>query len=232
MKAKSRKRCNSFTEDDGSHRPDVAPSLNEQEITCFLCPFSSSLSEEEEKDGWPTWFAAAHRVTCTECIEGHLARMGSYMFTEYYDKATSGGVQMMELVHAYWALVISDDGPALFLRQLEPVLKLRSTFSQLMGITNFSHKLDSLCQAFTNQTDFQQAYDQLLAVAQDPSSHEGIHLELVQIGIQHFNFMDIVFEVVVLGVLGEARPQICPVSLSNFCSNIMWQEVFLTTYRS
>ncbi|KAL7882732.1 hypothetical protein SRHO_G00003900 [Serrasalmus rhombeus] len=58
--------------------------------------------------------------------------------------------------------------------------------SQLMRITNFSHKLDSLCQAFTNQPDFQQ--------------------------IQHFNFMDIVFEVVVLGVLGEARPQICPVA--------------------
>ena len=52
MKAKSRKRCNSFTEDDdGSHSLDVAPSLNEQEIICFLCvSLLPSLSEEEEDE--------------------------------------------------------------------------------------------------------------------------------------------------------------------------------------
>ncbi|KAL7827956.1 hypothetical protein AOLI_G00311080 [Acnodon oligacanthus] len=166
-------------------------------------------------------------------------------WAEYYDEVTCGGVQMIELVHTYWALVICSDGwifsvhsvannvspdsasdsesepgfpsspqPSTFSEAAEAspetrVVPALHNFSQLMGITSFSHKLDSLHQAFTiilsntencnhlsvagrmilgtlatlnatNQTDFQQAYDQLLAVAQDPSSHEGIQLVLAE----------------------------------------------------
>ncbi|KAL7866585.1 hypothetical protein AOLI_G00143990 [Acnodon oligacanthus] len=55
---------------------------------------------------------------------------------------------------------------------------------------------------------FQEAYARLVAFAEDASHREAICTELAQ--IQHFNFLDIVFELVLLGVLQGARPLIYP----------------------
>ncbi|KAL6468815.1 hypothetical protein MHYP_G00223390 [Metynnis hypsauchen] len=57
---------------------------------------------------------------------------------------------------------------------------------------------------------FQEAYATLVAFAQDASHREAICTELAQVGIQHFNFLDIVFELVLMGVLQGARPPIYP----------------------
>ncbi|KAI4905607.1 hypothetical protein NFI96_026861, partial [Prochilodus magdalenae] len=112
-------------------------------------------------------------------------------------------------------------------------------YTEIKGIHNVPLKLNTLRQAFTtilsdanwredacetgrtvlgnlatlNGRDlnaFHQAYDQLLGLVQDPFYREGIEAELAQIGIQHFNFLDIVYEVVMLGIQAGARPQICP----------------------
>ncbi|KAL6468827.1 hypothetical protein MHYP_G00223510 [Metynnis hypsauchen] len=61
---------------------------------------------------------------------------------------------------------------------------------------------------------FQEAYATLVAFAQDASHREAICTELAQVGIQHFNFLDIVFELVLLGVLQGERPPIYPVKES------------------
>ncbi|KAL6464918.1 hypothetical protein MHYP_G00272350 [Metynnis hypsauchen] len=45
----------------------------------------------------------------------------------------------------------------------------------------------------------------LLLVAQNPLYAEGIEMELTQIGIQQLNFIDIVYELVLFGVLAGAR---------------------------
>ncbi|KAI4904890.1 hypothetical protein NFI96_011589, partial [Prochilodus magdalenae] len=119
------------------------------------------------------------------------------------------------------------------------VLLFHSVYTEIKGIYNVPLKLNTLRQAFTtilsdanwredacetgrtvlgnlatlNGRDlnaFHQAYDQLLALVQDPFYREGIEAELAQIGIQHFNFLDIVYEVVMLGIQAGARPQICP----------------------
>ncbi|XP_036435633.1 uncharacterized protein LOC118814079 [Colossoma macropomum] len=112
-------------------------------------------------------------------------------------------------------------------------------YTRIKRIDNFPLKLIALRQAFTiilnnaecrkdvcetgrkilgdlgtlnarDLTAFQQAYDRLLALVQDPSCREGIEVELAQIGIHHFNFIDIVYEVVIFGVQCGVRPQICP----------------------
>ncbi|KAL7866592.1 hypothetical protein AOLI_G00144060 [Acnodon oligacanthus] len=57
---------------------------------------------------------------------------------------------------------------------------------------------------------FQEAYATLVAFAEDASHREAICTELAQVGIQHFNFLDIVFELVLMGVLQGARPPIYP----------------------
>ncbi|XP_036443077.1 protein transport protein sec31-like [Colossoma macropomum] len=57
---------------------------------------------------------------------------------------------------------------------------------------------------------FQEAYARLVAFAQDASHREAICTELAQVGIQHFNLLDIVFELVLMGVLQGARPPIYP----------------------
>ncbi|KAL6468816.1 hypothetical protein MHYP_G00223400 [Metynnis hypsauchen] len=57
---------------------------------------------------------------------------------------------------------------------------------------------------------FQEAYATLVAFAQDASHREAICTELAHVGIQHFNFLDIVFELVLMGVLQGARPPIYP----------------------
>ncbi|KAI4895112.1 hypothetical protein NFI96_017063, partial [Prochilodus magdalenae] len=57
---------------------------------------------------------------------------------------------------------------------------------------------------------FHQAYNSLVAVAQDASHREAVCTELAQIGIQHFNFIDVVYELVLMGVLQAARPPISP----------------------
>ncbi|KAI4874708.1 hypothetical protein NFI96_008077, partial [Prochilodus magdalenae] len=107
------------------------------------------------------------------------------------------------------------------------------------GITNFPLRLTALRQAFTTTlsdpqhcnyvsvagrmilgglanlnardlTFFQEAYDHLLLVAQNPCNYGAIEAELAQIGIQNYNLMDVVFELLLLGVYGGMRPQICP----------------------
>ncbi|XP_066517860.1 mitoguardin 1-like [Hoplias malabaricus] len=57
---------------------------------------------------------------------------------------------------------------------------------------------------------FQQLYHRLLVTAESPSCREGVVEELAEIGIQLFNFMDIIFEVVLLRIQAGAEPQICP----------------------
>ncbi|KAL7864889.1 hypothetical protein AOLI_G00163090 [Acnodon oligacanthus] len=51
-------------------------------------------------------------------------------------------------------------------------------------------------------------YDQLLMFSQDLSLQAVIYEELAQFRIHSFSFIDVVFEAVVLGILGGARPQI------------------------
>ncbi|XP_066503503.1 uncharacterized protein [Hoplias malabaricus] len=113
------------------------------------------------------------------------------------------------------------------------------TYMLSKSITNFPLRLDALRHAFSaimsdqfccnhvsvagrmilgalaslnakNLTVFQVAFDSLLAVAQCPSNREAIEAELAQIGIMHYNLMDVVFELVLFGVLGRMRPQNCP----------------------
>ncbi|XP_072537292.1 uncharacterized protein [Salminus brasiliensis] len=122
-------------------------------------------------------------------------------------------------------------------------------FSTIQGIRNFPLKLNALRLAFTfllsdaerreyvceagkavlgdladlndrNLVVFLLAYDRLLALAQDPSCHQGIEEELAQIGIQHFNFIDIVYEVVILGLQAGGRPPICPTA-GGFLDHLM-----------
>ncbi|KAL7843243.1 hypothetical protein AOLI_G00247550 [Acnodon oligacanthus] len=57
-----------------------------------------------------------------------------------------------------------------------------------------------------NLVDFHKAYERLLLVAQNPLYAEGIEMELAQIRIQQF--IDIVYELVLFGVLAGARHQI------------------------
>ncbi|KAL7827957.1 hypothetical protein AOLI_G00311090 [Acnodon oligacanthus] len=147
---------------------------------------------------WPTWFAAAHRVTYTECIKGHLARVGSYMFTEYYDKmmwwcsddrATSDSESEPGFPSSPQPSTFSEAAEASPETRVVPALH---NFSQLMGITSFSHKLDSLHQAFT----------------------------IILSNTENCNHLSTRIEVMVLGVLGEARPQICPVA-GGFLDHLM-----------
>ncbi|XP_036453080.1 uncharacterized protein LOC118826265 [Colossoma macropomum] len=56
---------------------------------------------------------------------------------------------------------------------------------------------------------FHPAYNFLVAV-QDASHQEAICTELAQIGIQHFSFIDIVYELVLMRALQGARPPIFP----------------------
>ncbi|KAI4900624.1 hypothetical protein NFI96_021500, partial [Prochilodus magdalenae] len=60
-----------------------------------------------------------------------------------------------------------------------------------------------------NLSAFQQMYDQLVAVSENVAHHEAISLELAQIGMQ-FSFLDVLFELVVLGVVGGARARVSP----------------------
>ncbi|KAL6486243.1 hypothetical protein MHYP_G00056350 [Metynnis hypsauchen] len=83
-------------------------------------------------------------------------------------------------------------------------------YCTIKRICSIPLKLNVLWQAFADQTLFQQAYDQLLAFTQNLSLCGVISAELVQIGINCFNIIDVVSEVVVLGVLGGARPPIFP----------------------
>ncbi|XP_066540800.1 uncharacterized protein [Hoplias malabaricus] len=112
------------------------------------------------------------------------------------------------------------------------------TYMLSKSITSFSLRLDALRHAFSailsdqlccnhvsvagrmilgglaslnarNLTDFQGAFDSLLAVAQYPPNRGAIEAELARIGIMHYNLVDVVFELVLFGVLGRMRPQIC-----------------------
>ncbi|XP_036431178.1 uncharacterized protein LOC118811072 [Colossoma macropomum] len=58
--------------------------------------------------------------------------------------------------------------------------------------------------------DFHPACHFLVAVAQDASHREAICTELAQIGIQHFSFIDIIYELVLMRALQGARPPIFP----------------------
>ncbi|XP_066517840.1 uncharacterized protein [Hoplias malabaricus] len=112
-------------------------------------------------------------------------------------------------------------------------------YSEIKRMTSFPLKLRALRQAFTttlseagcryslreagcmmledlaalNDRDvrlFQQLYHRLLVTAESPSCGEGVVEELAEIGIQLFNFMDVIFEVVLLRIQAGAEPQICP----------------------
>ncbi|XP_066517049.1 uncharacterized protein [Hoplias malabaricus] len=112
-------------------------------------------------------------------------------------------------------------------------------YSQIRRITSFPLKLRALRQAFTimlsepdcrhnlrdvgsmiledlatlNDRDvrlFQELYHRLLLMAESPYYREVIVEELAESGIQNFNFMDVVFEVVLLRIQAGAQPPICP----------------------
>ncbi|KAL7851204.1 hypothetical protein AOLI_G00215600 [Acnodon oligacanthus] len=55
---------------------------------------------------------------------------------------------------------------------------------------------------------FHQAYDLLVTYAQDILHPEAICSELVQIRIHHFNLIDVVYELVLMGVMQGSRPPI------------------------
>ncbi|XP_062846311.1 uncharacterized protein LOC134326990 isoform X2 [Trichomycterus rosablanca] len=107
-------------------------------------------------------------------------------------------------------------------------------YCRMKGIKNFTHKLAALRQAFNivfshppnysyicvvgrmtllvlvaaKKRDlrvFQRRYDRLIQMLENRTNRMWAEVELTQIGIQHVNFMDIVFELVLLGILGRAR---------------------------
>ncbi|KAI4893660.1 hypothetical protein NFI96_026355, partial [Prochilodus magdalenae] len=112
-------------------------------------------------------------------------------------------------------------------------------YSEINEIDNFPFKMTALREAFTlilsdagcceyicgsardilgdlaslndrDLTSFQQVYDQLLEIAQSTFCREDIEMELGEIGIQHFNFMDVVYEFVLLRIQAGEELRIRP----------------------
>lgn len=54
---------------------------------------------------------------------------------------------------------------------------------------------------------FQQAFGHLISHSQNPAYSTATRIELAQSGIFHFNFLDVVFELVVFGVLEGTMPR-------------------------
>ncbi|KAL2099664.1 hypothetical protein ACEWY4_004058 [Coilia grayii] len=123
-------------------------------------------------------------------------------------------------------------------------------FLQSSGLGDFPARLTALRQAFTillrhdqqcnyitvavrvilsnlatlNGKDahlFEQAFDTLLAYVQNPHNALSIQDELLEAGIHYVNIIDVVFELVLFGVLVEARTQLIPRVQGGFLDQLL-----------
>ncbi|XP_076139527.1 uncharacterized protein LOC143122632 [Alosa pseudoharengus] len=123
-------------------------------------------------------------------------------------------------------------------------------FFQSRTLEDFSTKLTALRQAFTillsddqqcnyasvavrmilrnlatlNGRDadlFQRAFDDLVAYVQNPENALSIQVELLKARIHHINVLDIVFELVLFGMLDVARPQLVPRVQGGFLDQLL-----------
>ncbi|XP_062409880.1 uncharacterized protein LOC134100606 [Sardina pilchardus] len=123
-------------------------------------------------------------------------------------------------------------------------------FLQSRSLTDFSTRLTALRQAFTillseaqqcnlasvavkmilrnlatlNGRDadlFQRAFDDLVVYFQNPENALSIPVELLEARIHHVNALDIVFELVLFGMLGAAPPQLVPQVQGGFLDQLL-----------
>ncbi|XP_041916289.1 uncharacterized protein LOC121680814 isoform X2 [Alosa sapidissima] len=123
-------------------------------------------------------------------------------------------------------------------------------FFQSRRLEDFSTKLTALRQAFTillsddqqcnyasvavrmilrnlatlNGRDadlFQRAFDDLVAYVQNPENALSIQVELLEARIHHITVLDIVFELVLFGMLDVARPQLVPRVQGGFLDQLL-----------
>ncbi|KAL7884281.1 hypothetical protein AOLI_G00070510 [Acnodon oligacanthus] len=172
----------------------------------------------------PIRYASAARVTLAERIKGLLTRVASCAFTEYHIPKTSGGVQVTEPEPSTspWTAGQGTPEAAGGSADIDREVPALHAYTQIKRIENFPLKLIALHQAYTiilNNAECQKdVFESGRKILGNHSKCQGA--DYLSAGIHHFNFIDIVNEVVIFGVQCRVRPQICP-TLGGFLDHLL-----------